>query len=98
MDGDRKNAKLKQKMLKVRIRFAQTRRKAAYRWREAPSDNFASAERKKRSIDMAAPWIAPNITNVQFAPCQRPPRSMVVRRLRPVFHSLPVLPPNGIYK
>src|SRR5690348_12700445 len=98
MDGDRKNARLKQKMLKVRIRLAQSRRKTAYRLRETPSDGLLSTRKKKRSIESATPWMAPNMTKVQFAPCQSPPRSMVVRRFRPVFHSLPVLPPNGIYK
>src|SRR5260370_16139664 len=33
------------------------------------------------------PWYAPHATNVQLAPCQRPPSNIVTIRLRQVLHS-----------
>ena len=34
-----------------------------------------------RSIPSSVPWIAPQITKVQAAPCHRPPSSIVNERL-----------------
>src|SRR5712691_5153326 len=56
-----------------------------------------AGEKIRRSIARAAPWIAPKTTNVQFAPCQRPARSMVSRRFRAVLDGAPELPPRGMY-
>ncbi len=76
-DGDRKNTKLKQKMLKVRIRCDQRDRKPVKLLDRTASAGFFLATEKKRSMDRTTPWMAPNTTNVQFAPCQRPPRSVL---------------------
>ena len=42
----------------------------------------AVARRHARCSAKAPPWSPPQTTNVQAAPCQRPPRSMVSIRLR----------------
>ena len=36
------------------------------------------------------------MTNVQAAPCHRPPSTMVIMMLRTVVASLPALPPSGM--
>lgn len=97
-DGARKNTKLRQKILKVRIRCAQTEMKPPGQRGKGASADFVFAGKRRRSTDKTTPWMPPNTTYVQFAPCQSPPRSMVVRRLRLVFHCPPWLPPKGIYR
>src|ERR1700719_3861532 len=42
------------------------------------------------------PWYAPQTTNVQLAPCQSPPSSIVIIRLRQVLHSPFRFPPRGM--
>src|SRR5260370_38117522 len=92
----RKKARLKQRMLKVRILCAQREKKPRECCgRPAPPD-LDLAGKKYRSTANTTPWIAPKTTNVQFAPCQRPARTMVMKRLRAVFHWLCALPPRGM--
>nr|AOE12996.1 hypothetical protein [uncultured bacterium] len=40
---------------------------------------------------------APQIINVQLAPCQKPLTRKIIKILRMVFHLLPLLPPSGMY-
>src|SRR6267142_1074455 len=94
----RKNAKLKQNKLKVRIRRAQTATKPLESLGEAAPANSALLGESRRSTHKTTPCMAPNTTKVQFAPCQRPARSIVLRRFRRVLQFPSELPPNGIYR
>ena len=58
----------------------------------------AGRSRHQRSATSAVPWIAPQATNVQPAPCQRPPISIVSIRFRYVASRPPRLPPSGMYR
>ena len=62
--------------------------------RSQPGARSAAAERVLD--DEAAPWNAPQSTNVHAAPCQRPPSSIVIIRLRYVNQRPPRLPPSGM--
>src|SRR2546427_5413985 len=90
----RKNNSVKQKTLKVMIRCTQVEKNPSC---EFASPTFFCGGKKACSTSRATPWIAPKTTYVQFAPCQSPARTMVIRRFLLVFHLPPVLPPSGIY-
>ncbi len=59
---------------------------------------FAAAARRAPELVLGlsatlAGWLAPN-TNVQLAPCHRPPSSIVSARFTYVRHGAPRLPPS----
>ncbi len=49
-----------------------------------------------RSQHSPRPCRAPQATKVQEAPCQRPPKSMVIKMLRQVLNRPPRPPPSGM--
>ena len=53
--------------------------------------------RRHRPITWPAPWYAPQTTNVQPAPCQRPPRTIVSMMFRAI-RDRPLFPPSGMYR
>jgi len=55
------------------------------------------ARMRRWAISIAA-WSRPNTTYVHAAPCHSPARSIVISRLRAVFHSPHRLPPSGKYR
>src|SRR2546426_11185483 len=95
-DGARKKTRVRQKRLNTTTRCAHTDHHPPSRPAIAGVVDDAG-DTTRRSIARAAPWIAPKTTKVQFAPCQRPARSMVSRRFRAVVDGGPELPPRGIY-
>src|SRR5713226_10670096 len=97
-EGARKKERLRQRTLKVRILCAQREKKPTELWGRSTPPNLDFAGKKYRSTANTTPWMAPKTTKVQFAPCQRPARTMVMKRLRAVFHWLCALPPRGMYK
>src|SRR5581483_1072955 len=98
MEVARKKAKLKQKMLKVKIRCPQRSKNLLKGRGRVTSSPFLAGGQNKRSRDKTTPWMAPKITNVQLAPCQSPARTMVIIRFLQVCHLPPRLPPRGMYK
>src|SRR6266481_3177269 len=94
----RKKARLRPRTLKVRILCAQREKKPTERWGRSTPPDLDLAGKKYRSTANTTPWMAPKMTNVQFAPCQRPARTMVMKRFRAVFHWPPALPPRGMYR
>src|SRR5437867_617784 len=92
----RKNARLKQRMLKVRMRCAQSVKKPVGRVAAVSEACLVFVGKKNRSTGRTMPWMAPKITKVQFAPCHRPARTMVTKRFLAVFHSPKRLPPKGV--
>jgi hypothetical protein len=69
--GERKKTHARQTTWKVRNQASHAGRR-----------NPAQRSRAQRSTLSAVPWMPPQITNVQAAPCQRPPSSMVSIRFR----------------
>src|SRR4051794_34188421 len=48
-----------------------------------------------RCSTIATPCIPPQMTNIQLAPCQRPPRRNVRNKLKYVVSTPDLLPPSG---
>src|SRR6266404_2629457 len=94
----RKNAKLRQNMLNVKMRWPQRLTKLRKGRAELGSVTCFLLGNRMRSMDKTKPWIAPKIANVQLAPCHRPASTIVAKRFRDVFHVPPALPPKGMYK
>src|ERR1700722_9889939 len=54
--------------------------------------------RRHLPITCPNPWYAPQAMKVQPAPCQRPPRIIVIMMLRAILLSEPLFPPRGMYR
>ena len=62
----------------------------------AGSPRRTRLERRRCPKLCPAPCSAPHTTNVQAAPCQRPPSTMVIMMLRTVRAWPPSFPPSGM--
>src|SRR5260370_25821745 len=97
-EGARKKARLRPRTLKVRILCAHREKNPTERWGRSTPPDLDLAGKKYRSTANTTPWMAPKTINVQFAPCQRPARTIVMKRLHAAFHWPCALPPRGMYK
>src|SRR5437899_2841581 len=88
----RKNSKVRQKTLKVKIRCVQTESKLSG---EFASRTLSLGGKVTCSTSRATPWIAPKKTYVQPAPCHSTARIVVIRSFRQVLHLPPRLPATG---
>ncbi len=81
-----------------KIHARHTRWKVTIRRTNSGAVDASPRAARRRSRASPAPWMAPQTTNVQAAPCHSPPKTIVSSRLRWVRRDGPELPPNGMYR
>ena len=60
--------------------------------------NCSGGQDRNTTTSETHPYIPPQKTNVQFAPCQNPLTVNIIKTLNNVLYIAHLLPPKGMYK